>query len=62
MSESGFADILLGLMPMLLLIGAWWFFMRRMNVTSGSPTEHFDLLRRQTEAPERIAKKLESRP
>jgi ATP-dependent Zn protease len=55
---TNWGDIALALLPMVLLIGAWWFFMQRMR----SPKFHnayqvqcLGFMRRQTEALERIA-------
>ena len=52
----GLGDILLAMLPMLLLIGAWYFFMRKMG--SGS---YGQLMQRQVDALERIAAALEKR-
>lgn len=49
-------DILLSILPMLLLVGAWVFFMRRMQ--GGDDAQ---LQRRKVEALERIAAALEKR-
>ncbi len=52
-----FESILISILPMLLLIGAWIFFMRRMN----SSGDIASLERRKVEALERIAVALEMR-
>jgi ATP-dependent Zn protease len=49
-------DILIGVLPMLLLIGAWFLFMRHFQAPQG---EYVTMQRRQTEALERIAAALE---
>lgn len=54
-------DIALGLLPMLLLIGAWYFFMRQMRNPGGYQAQCLDAMRRQSEALERIAAALEKR-
>ncbi|HYD89001.1 MAG TPA: hypothetical protein VEA80_16110 [Vitreimonas sp.] len=54
-------DIFLGLLPMLLLIGAWFFFMWRMKSPSSIQGRMLELTRRNTEALERIAAALERR-
>ncbi len=54
-------DILLGALPMLLLIGAWYFFMRRMAKTNPFQKEVLDEMKRQTAIHERIAVALEKR-
>jgi len=53
-------DILLAILPMLLLIGAWFYFMRQMQSRSGG--DFMQLQRRQVEALERIAAALEKKP
>lgn len=56
MNGPTLGDILLGLLPMLLLIGAWYVFMRRM----GSGT-YLAEMKQQTVVLERIAAALEKR-
>lgn len=51
-----FGDVLLALLPMLLLIAAWYFFMRQMRGSGYS-----QLMQRQVDALERIATALEKR-
>jgi ATP-dependent Zn protease len=57
MMELG--NILLAILPMLLLIGAWFVFVRQMQGKNGG--DYMSLQRRQVEALERIAAALESR-
>lgn len=52
-------NVLIGILPMLLLIGAWFFFMRQMQGKNGG--DYMSLQRRQVEALERIAAALEKR-
>lgn len=52
-------NILLAILPMLLLIGAWFVFVRQMQGKNGG--DYMSLQRRQVEALERIAAALESR-
>jgi ATP-dependent Zn protease len=49
--------------PMLLLIGVWMFFLRRMQGGgfSNCQRDHMDLMRRQVESLERIAATLEKK-
>jgi ATP-dependent Zn protease len=54
-------DILIGLLPMLLLIGAWFFFMRRFTGPGSLQSRQFELNERQVRALERIADALEKR-
>lgn len=61
MDGPGLTDILLGLLPMLLLIGAWYFFMRRYSGPNSHQARILEQCRRQTEALERIAKAIEER-
>lgn len=58
MSPS-FTDILIAILPMLLLIGAWYLFLRRVQGKNGG--DYMSLQRRQVEALERIAAALEKR-
>jgi ATP-dependent Zn protease len=56
-------DIVINWFPMLLLIGVWIYFLRRMR---GAPMtkyqkDRFDLTRRQVESLERIASALEKK-
>lgn len=57
-----FTDILIGVLPMLLLIGAWFFFMRRFTGPGSVQARQFELSERQVKALERIAAALEQRP
>ena len=56
-----FSDLLIAVLPMMLLIGAWWFFMQRMKSPTGYQGQCLDYMRRQTEALERIAGAIEKR-
>lgn len=58
MDGPALGDILLGILPMLLLIGAWFFFMRSYG---GRGADYASLERRKVEALERIATALEQR-
>ncbi len=53
-------EILVAVLPMLLLLGAWFFFMKQMRGSGGN--DYLELQRRQVEALERIAAALEKRP
>ena len=59
---QNWVEILINWFPMLLLIGVWIFFLRRMR---GGPSKYqtdcYDLARRQAEALERIAALLEKK-
>ncbi len=55
------SDIALGLLPMLLLIGAWYFYMRQMRSPGSYQSQFLEAMRRQSEALERIAAALEKR-
>lgn len=55
-------DLAIGLLPMVLLIGAWWYFVSRMRAPGSYQSQCLELMRRQTEAYERIAAALEKRP
>ena len=55
-------DLILGLLPMLLLIGAWFLFMRRLSAPGSIQARHLDAAQRQAAAFERIATALEKRP
>jgi ATP-dependent Zn protease len=57
-------DILINWFPMLLLVGVWIFFLRRMGaagVLSNYQKNYLELARRQAESLERIAALLEKR-
>jgi ATP-dependent Zn protease len=58
-SSPTLLDLALSILPMLLLVGAWAFFMWRMNKTGGG--SYTELERRKVEALERIDKALEQR-
>lgn len=51
-------DLILGILPMVLLIAAWWFFMRKF---SAARSPFYSLQERQVAALERIAAALERR-
>lgn len=53
--------LFLALLPMLLLIGAWYFFMRQMSGPNSRQAQVLDIARRQADALERIASALERR-
>jgi len=57
MTHYSLTDLLIGMLPMLLLIGVWIFFMQRMR----GPGGYVDHQKRQADALERIAKALEER-
>lgn len=54
-------DMLIGLAPILLLIGAWYFFMRLSTRPGGPYSKQMELTERQVRALERIADALEKR-
>ncbi|HCK84543.1 MAG TPA: hypothetical protein DHW63_08510 [Hyphomonadaceae bacterium] len=58
---ASITDIAIGLLPMLLLIGAWWIFMNRIRAPGGYQAQCLDYMRRQTEALERIAAAAENK-
>ncbi len=59
MMSQDLMNILLSVLPMLLLVSAWFFFMHQMRKNAGGG--FFHLHRRQVEALERIAAALEKR-
>jgi|HubBroStandDraft_5_1064220.scaffolds.fasta_scaffold69839_3 ATP-dependent Zn protease len=61
--DTKLIDILINWMPMILLIGAWFYIMRRYSSGRYSKyqQECLDLAKRQAEAVERIAAALEKR-
>ena len=59
MNEPTLVDLFLGLVPLLVVIGMVWFFIQ---LLSGYQKRAAELLRRQSEALERIAAALEKRP
>lgn len=58
---GNWTDVLVSVLPMVLLIGAWWFFLNRMRSPGGYQDQSLDFMRRQTEALERIAVAAERR-
>jgi hypothetical protein len=54
-------DILVGILPMLLLIGAWFYFMRMATRPGSAAARQLELTERQVKALERIAAALERR-
>jgi ATP-dependent Zn protease len=54
-------DILINWFPMLLLLGVWLFFIRRMSTGTKYQQDCMDLTRRQVEALERIVVLLEKK-
>lgn len=54
-------DILLGVGPIVLLLGAWYLFMRRFTGPGSIQERQFQLTERQIKALERIAEALERR-
>jgi ATP-dependent Zn protease len=67
MQNIDWINLLINWFPMLLLIGVWVFFLRRMGGMGGSGSlvqyrkDHMAEMRRQTEALERIAKQLDNK-
>lgn len=59
--EQDLMNILLGVLPMLLLVGAWFFFMRKFTGPGSIHERQTGLNERQVRALERIADALEKR-
>ena len=59
MGDIHLIDVLINWLPMLLLIGAWVFFLRRMNTGKGFQKDYIEEMRKQTAIFERIAAALE---
>jgi ATP-dependent Zn protease len=58
---EGFSNILLGVLPMLLLVGAWAFFIRHATRPGSAQARQLEMSERQVRALERIADALERR-
>lgn len=56
-----FMDIVVAILPMVLLIGAWFFFMRNLRGPESYQARCLDAMQRQGDALERIAAALEKR-
>jgi ATP-dependent Zn protease len=59
MNGPSLGDIVLSMLPLAFLIGAWAFFMWRAKRPGGYQADVLTLMQRQTEALERIANKLD---
>jgi ATP-dependent Zn protease len=59
--NSTLADILIGVLPILLLLGAWFFFMRKYTGPGSAESRQLDLSERQVRSLDRIADVLERR-
>ena len=61
MNGPGLMEILLGILPMLLLIGAWYLFMRKYTGSRSVQGQCLEEMKAQSAALERIAAALEKR-
>lgn len=61
MNGPGLMDILLSILPMLLLVGAWYLFMRKLSGSRSVQAQCLEEMKVQSAALERIAAVLEKR-
>jgi ATP-dependent Zn protease len=59
--NSDLWNLLLAIAPMLLLVGAWYFFMQQVRRPGSTNSQFLEALQRQADALERIAIALEKR-